>query len=167
MIELWTLRPLMAVLISLVAAVLIVALGRRPNLREACTLGAAVGKFAIVFSLLGDLQAGSMPRLTLFEIAPGVGFALRVDALGLGFALSASLLWIVTSIYSIGYMRTLAEAHQTRYYASFAVCLSATIGLAFAANLLTFLIFYEVLTIATYPLVVHKGSAEALAAGRK
>jgi multicomponent Na+:H+ antiporter subunit D len=163
----WTLRPLLAVLVSLLAAMLIVVFGRRPNLRESCTLAAAVSKFAIVFSLLAEVNAGFYPQITLFEVAPGVSFALGVDPLGLSFALSASFLWILTSIYSIGYMRTLAESHQTRYFASFAVCLSATIGLAFAANLLTFLIFYEVLTIATYPLVVHKGSAEALAAGRK
>ena len=163
----WTLRPLLAVLVSLLAAMLIVVFGRRPNLRESCTLAAAVSKFAIVFSLLDEVNAGFYPQITLFEVAPGVSFALGVDPLGLSFALSASFLWILTSIYSIGYMRTLAESHQTRYFASFAVCLSATIGLAFAANLLTFLIFYEVLTIATYPLVVHKGSAEALAAGRK
>jgi len=167
MTEVWTLRPLLAVLISLLAALLIIFFRHRPNVRESCTLIAAVGKFAIVFSLLADVMGGLYPHITLFEIAPDVGLALRVDALGLSFALSASLLWMVTSIYSIGYMRSLAESHQTRYYASFALCLSATIGLAFAANLLTFLIFYELLTIATYPLVVHKGSAEAIAAGRK
>ena len=167
MTEFWTLRPLLAVLISLLAALLILAFRRQPNLRESCTLLAAAGKFLIVFSLLADVNAGRIPYITLFEAAPGVALALSVDALGLSFALSASLLWILTSIYSIGYMRALAESRQTRYYASFAICLSATIGLAFAANLLTFLIFYEVLTIATYPLVIHKGSAEALAAGRK
>jgi multicomponent Na+:H+ antiporter subunit D len=163
----WTLRPLLAILVSLLAAALIVISGRRPNLRESWTLLAALVKFAIVFSLLADVGAGHYPQVTLFEAAPGISFALRVDPLGLGFALSASLLWILTSIYSIGYMRALKEEHQTRYFASFAICLSSTIGIAFAANLLTFLIFYEVLTIATYPLVVHKGSAEAVAAGRK
>jgi multicomponent Na+:H+ antiporter subunit D len=141
--------------------------GRRPNLRESWTLLAALAKFAIVFSLLADVRAGHYPQVTLFEAAPGITFALRVDPLGLGFALSASLLWILTSIYSIGYMRTLNEEHQTGYFASFAICLSSTVGIAFSANLLTFLIFYEVLTIATYPLVIHKGSAEAVAAGRK
>ena len=163
----WTLRPLLAILVSLVAAVLILACGQRPNLRESWTLLAALCKFAIVYSLLADVNAGHSPHVTLFEAAPGVSFSLRVDPLGLGFALCASFLWIFTSIYSIGYVRELREKNQTRYFASFAVCLSSTIGLAFAANLLTFLIFYEILTIATYPLVVHKGSAEAVAAGRK
>jgi multicomponent Na+:H+ antiporter subunit D len=162
-----SLRPLLAVLVSLLAAVLIVLCGHRPNLREGWTLVAAVVKFGLIFSMLGDVLAGQTPGLTLFEISPGIALALRVDPLGLGFALSASLLWILTSVYSIGYMRSLGEEHQTRYFASFAVCLSSTIGIAFAANLLTFLIFYEMLTIATYPLVVHKGTAEALASGRK
>jgi multicomponent Na+:H+ antiporter subunit D len=160
-------RPLLALLVSLLAAILIVLSGRRPNLRESWTLIAAVVKFGLVFSLLGDVMSGGLPAVTLFEISPGIGLALRVDALGISFALSASLLWILTSVYSIGYMRALREEHQTRYFASFAVCLSSTIGIAFAANLLTFLIFYELLTIATYPLVVHKGTAEAEASGRK
>src|SRR5690606_12062360 len=76
-------------------------------------------------------------------------------------------LWILTSFYSIGYMRGNREAKQTRYFASFAVSLSATIGIAFAGNLLTFILFYEVLTLATYPLVVHKETKEAIAAGRQ
>ena len=160
-------RPLLAVLVSLLAAILIVVCGRWPNLREGWTLLAAVTKFALVFSLLGDVLGGRTPGVTLFEVSPGIALALRVDALGITFALSASLLWILTSVYSIGYMRSLGEEHQTRYFASFAICLSSTIGIAFAANLLTFLIFYEMLTIATYPLVVHKGTAEALASGRK
>jgi multicomponent Na+:H+ antiporter subunit D len=163
----FSLAPLAAVLISLVAAVLIALSGRRPNLRETWTVVAALLKFAVVASMVPAVLAGRLPALTLFDIAPGVSLALKADALGLSFAFSASLLWIFTSFYSIGYMRALDEHNQTRYFASFAVCLSATMGIAFAANLLTFLIFYEVLTIATYPLVIHKESAAAVSAGRK
>ncbi|MEX0804655.1 MAG: proton-conducting transporter membrane subunit [Candidatus Binatia bacterium] len=163
----FSLKPLLAVIISLVGAVLIVLSTRRPNLREAWTLAAAALKFALIFSMLPDVVGGRSPAITLFDISPGVSLALRVDPLGLSFALSASLLWILTSVYSIGYMRSLAEHQQTRYFASFAICLSSTIAIAFAANLLTFLVFYEALTIATYPLVIHKGTAEAIAAGRK
>ena len=163
----FSLAPLLAVLVSLVGAVLIVFSSRRPNLRETWTLAAAAVKFGLIFSMLPAVIGGSSPAITLFDISPGVSLALRVDPLGLSFALSASLLWILTSVYSIGYMRSLHEEHQARYFASFAVCLSSTIGIAFAANLLTFLIFYEVLTIATYPLVIHKGTAEAISAGRK
>jgi multicomponent Na+:H+ antiporter subunit D len=87
--------------------------------------------------------------------------------MGLIFGLSASALWLLTSFFSIGYVRGLSEQKQTRYFASFAVCLSATMGIAFAANLLTFIIFYEVLTMATYPLVIHEETPEAISAGRK
>ncbi|MDP2951888.1 MAG: proton-conducting transporter membrane subunit, partial [Chloroflexota bacterium] len=97
----------------------------------------------------------------------GISLALRVDSAGIIFGLSASALWILTSFFSIGYVRGLSEHKQTRYFASFAVCMSATIGIAFAANLLTLFLFYEVLTIATYPLVVHRETPEAIAAGRK
>jgi len=83
------------------------------------------------------------------------------------FAALASFLWVITSFYSIGYMRGHHEKNQTGYFASFAVCLSATMGIAFAANLLTFFVFYELLTIATYPLVIHKRNDEAIKSGRK
>ena len=159
--------PLAAVLVSAVAALLVRFLGGAPNLRESVTILAAVSKFLIVLSMLPDVLEGRHPEITLLQIAPGIDLALRVDAAGILFALSASLLWILTSFYAIGYMRGLGESRQSRFFASLALCLSSTIGLAFAANLLTFVLFYEVLTIATYPLVTHKGSAEAIAGGRK
>lgn len=160
-------KPVVVVLISSLAAVLILFSSRRPNVRELWTILVALTQFGLVLSMLPEVLAGRYPAVTLFDISPGISLALRVDPLGLSFALSASLLWIFTSFYSIGYMRSLAEHKQTRYFASFAVCLSATMGIAFSANLLTFLIFYEVLTIATYPLVIHKETPMAIAAGHK
>jgi multicomponent Na+:H+ antiporter subunit D len=158
---------LAAILVSLAAAVLILASGRRPNLREAFTLAAASAKFLLVLSLLPAAITGRAVETVLFEISPGVRLALRADALGVAFALLSSGLWVLTSVYSIGYMRGLKEHKQMRYFSSFAVCLSAAVGVAFAANLLTFILFYEILTVATYPLVIHKETAEAIRAGRK
>lgn len=163
----FSLVPLLAILVSPAAAILILLSRQHPNRRETWTILAAVSKFALVSSMVPQVLAGHEPAITLFDITPGVSLALKADPLGLSFALSASLLWIFTSFYSIGYMRTLSEHGQTRYFASFAICLSATMGIAFAANLLTFLIFYEVLTIATYPLVIHNETAAAIGAGRK
>jgi multicomponent Na+:H+ antiporter subunit D len=163
----FSLKPLATVLVSLLASVLIVVSGQRPNLRESWTIMAALSMFVITASMLPDVLQGRYPGVTLFAISPGISLALRVDSMGLIFGLSASALWILTSFFSIGYMRGLSEHKQTRYFASFAVCLSATMGIAFAANLLTFVIFYEVLTIATYPLVIHKETPEAISAGRK
>ncbi|MBN1585810.1 MAG: monovalent cation/H+ antiporter subunit D family protein [Candidatus Omnitrophica bacterium] len=159
--------PILAVAVSLAAVPLIVASSRRPNLREFWTLAAAVIKFGLVFSLLGPVLSGETPIARLGSLAPGLPLYLRVDAFGLFFALVASALWILTSVYSIGYIRGLDSPKQTRYFASFAVCLGSTIGLAFSGNLITFLIFYEMLSIATYPLVIHKENQESLAAGRK
>jgi multicomponent Na+:H+ antiporter subunit D len=160
-------RPFAAILVSLVAALLILASGRRPNLRETWTLLAAVIKLALVASLLPAVLAGEVIESTPLTLVPGLALHLRADALGLLFALVASSLWLLTSVYSIGYMRAGGYAHQTGYFASFAVCLSATIGIAFAANLITFFLFYEILTVATYPLVIHFRTKEALSAGRK
>ena len=162
----FSILPLLAILVSLAAVPAIILSGRRPNLRESWTFLAAIAKFICVLLLLPAALRGESTGLTLFEIAPGVGFSLVADPLGVFFALVASGLWIVTSAYSIGYMRGHHEKKQTRFFASFALSLSATIGVAFASNLLTFVIFYEILTLATYPLVVHKESPEALRSAR-
>ncbi len=163
----YSLKPLLAVLVSLLAAGLIVVPNQRPNVRESWTIIAAVVKFGLVASMLPLVLQGSYPAITLFTISPGISLALKVDALGIIFGLSASFLWILTSFFSIGYVRGVPEHKQTRYFASFAVCLSATLGIAFAANLFTLVIFYEILTVATYPLVVHKETPEAIFGGRK
>jgi multicomponent Na+:H+ antiporter subunit D len=159
--------PFMAVLVSLAAVPLIYASANRPNLREFWTLAAAFIKFPLILLLLPDAFAGRVAEFTILEISPGIALQLKADSAGLFFAVVASGLWILTSFYSIGYVRGADEKKQTRYFASFAVCLSATIGISFSANLLTFLIFYEILSLATYPLVIHKESAEAMRSGRQ
>ncbi|MDZ5810143.1 proton-conducting transporter membrane subunit [Halorubrum sp. AD140] len=160
-------RPLLAVLVSFVAAFFIVASHRSPNVREGWTIAAAVAKFAIVASMLPAVLEGAVFEWSFGVFLPGVEFALRADALGMLFAFLASGLWIVTSFYSIGYMRGNDETNQTRYFAAFAVSLSATMGIAFAGNLVTIFVFYEILSIATYPLVAHDETPEARSAGRK
>jgi multicomponent Na+:H+ antiporter subunit D len=163
-----SIRPLVAILVSVAGALLIVRTGeRRANLREFWSVAAGVVKFATVASMVPAVLAGHTFELVLFRILPGVELAFRVDALGLLFALGASLLWIATSFYSIGYMRSLEEHAQTRYFACFALALSATMGVAFSANLFTLFLFYEGLTLTTYPLVAHKETSEARAGARK
>jgi multicomponent Na+:H+ antiporter subunit D len=163
----YSLKPLLAILVSLVATGLIVIPNQRPNVRESWTIIAALIKFGLVASMLPSVLQGNYPAISLFTISPGISLALKVDALGIIFALSASFLWILTSFFSIGYVRGVPEHKQTRYFASFAICLSATMGIAFAANLFTLVVFYEILTIATYPLVLHRETPEAIFGGRK
>lgn len=165
--EIESIKPLLAVATSLVGAVIIVATRKSPNIREACSLGTAILKFLIVATMIPPVLAGNTLHMTLFSFLPQISIALRVDALGLLFAITASFLWIVTTLYSIGYMRSLNEHAQTRYYLCFAITLSATMAVAFSANLLTLYIFYELITFFTYPLVVHKETDEVFAAGNK
>ncbi|MBR5229680.1 MAG: monovalent cation/H+ antiporter subunit D family protein [Firmicutes bacterium] len=162
-------RPLAAIAVSLFAAALIIIFGEKvkPNVREAITITASVIKAAFVFSMVPAVLAGKEYYCELWEIVDGISLAFRTDGAGMVFACIASGLWIVTSIYSIGYMRGHDEKNQTGYFAAFAVCLSSAIGIAFAANLITFFIFYEMLTIATYPLVSHYRNDSAKASGRK
>ena len=164
-----SIRPFLAVSVSLLAALLILTLGNRvkPDVREGITLSAAVIKAALVFSMVPAVLSGSEYYFCLWEIVDGIELAFRTDAAGMIFACVASGLWIVTSIYSIGYMRGHHEKNQTGYFAAFALCLSSAIGISFAANLVTFFIFYEMLTVATYPLVAHYRDDKAKASGRK
>jgi formate hydrogenlyase subunit 3/multisubunit Na+/H+ antiporter MnhD subunit len=159
--------PLLAILLPLAGAVLVILCNRWPNLREGCTLLAAAGTLGVVVAMLPATLAGREAQITLFDLIPGIAIALRSDPAGMIFALLASVLWLITSVYSIGYMRSLHKLDQTRYYAAFALTIAATLGAALAANLLTFVLFYELITVATYPLVVHDGTPEAVRAGRK
>ena len=160
-------RPLLAVAVSALAAVLILASGKNRNLREFWTFAAGFLKFALIASMLPWIIEGRQVWYRVSTIFPGIEIKFNVDPLGMLFALTASLLWILTSFYSVGYMRSLKEHSQTRYFACFAVTLSATIGLAFAANIFTLFLFYELITMATYPLVSHKETDEAHAGAGK
>ena len=162
-----SIKPLLAVIVSLVAVIPIVLSSTKPNIREGWTFAAGIIKFLIIASMVPVILGGTTINYTLLEVLPGIAIRFRVDSLGLLFALVASTLWIVTSIYSIGYMRGLKEHSQTRYFSFFALALSGTIGVAFAANLFTLYLFYEMLSLATYPLVTHHQDKEARASGRK
>ncbi len=158
--------PAWAIAVPLGGAALIAAAGARPNLRETVTLSTAALLLGVVASLVPEVLAGGHPSAVLAEVFPGIALRLEVEPLGMLFALIASGLWIVNSIYSIGYMRGNREQNQTRFYVCFALALAATMGVAFAGNLLTLFVFYELLTLSTYPLVTHSGKPEAIAGGR-
>ncbi len=136
------------------------------NLRETVTLVTAVALAITAWSLIPDLMAGARPQLKLVEILPGIDIAFEVEPLGMLFAALASGLWIVNSVYSIGYMRGNKESKQTRFYVFFALSLAATMGIAFSANLFTLFLFYEALTLSTYPLVSHKGDEKTVRSAR-
>jgi len=162
-----SIKPLLAVLVSLAVVPILASSSKAPNAREGWTFAAAIAKFLLVVSMLPLVLQGTEIVYTVAEVIPGVAIKFRVDALGMLFALVSSSLWIVTSAYSIGYMRGLNEHSQTRYFCFFALALSATIGVAFSANLLTLYLFYEMLSFATYPLVTHHQDREARSSGRK
>jgi len=155
-----------ALALPLLGAAMIALANRSPNAREAATLVTGVALLATVVSLVAPVQAGGRPSVALVDMLPGMPIAFTVEPLGLLFALVASGLWIVNSLYSIGYMRGNAEKHQTRFYVCFALAIAATMGVAFAANGLTLFLFYEMLTLVTYPLVAHHGTEEAKRGGR-
>ena len=147
-------------------AALVAACHRWPNLREAVSLASAAALFFVVLSLSDDVLQGARPALRLGEMLPGLALALELEPLGLLFALIASGLWFVSGVYSIGYMRGNGEPHQTRFFVCFALAIASAIGVALAGNLLTLYLFYEALTLVTYPLVTHHGDEQARRGGR-
>ena len=141
--------PLITWMVSLLAVPAILLLRRNPNAREMATFVAAFAKFALVAVMVPMILDGRVLSFSFGEILPGIPLEFRVDGLGILFALVASSLWILTTLYAVGYMRGLKEHDQTRFFACFAVSISATIGVAFAGNLFTLYLFYEVLSLST------------------
>ena len=157
---------LLALFLPYVGAIAIWITGRNPNLRESVTLTTALLLLLTVLNLIPAVFAGERPSLTLLTIAPGLSLSFTIEPLGMLFATVAAGLWPLNSIYSVGYMRGNQEKNQTRFYICFAIAIAAAIGIAFAGNMLTLFIFYEVLTLSTYPLVTHKGNEDAMQSGR-
>jgi multicomponent Na+:H+ antiporter subunit D len=158
--------PGLALLPSALAVPLIVLCRRRPAVRETWSVLAALGQTLVVAAMVPSAIEGVTLRWSPLALAEGSPFVLQADPLGVFFAGLASSLWVLTTVYSIGYTRSLAEHAQTRYFACFALALFATVGVALAGNLLTFFGFFELLTVVTYPLVIHKETPEAAQAGR-
>ncbi len=153
----------LALSVPLVTAIGIQLVGRvSDNLREGVTLLGAGTLAWVVWGMLPDLFEGERPSWMAVELLPGVALAFEVEPLGMLFAALASGLWIINSVYSIGYMRGNNELKQTRFYTCFALALAATMGVALAGNLFTLFLCYEMLTLSTFPLVSHKGDAAAL-----
>ena len=163
--EVTDIRPILAPAISFACTGLVFLMGRSTFWRRFWSLGAATAKLVVVMSMLPGTLKGTVYVFKLLDFTPGIGLGFRADALGMFFAVVSSTLWLITTIYAIGYMKP--EHAKVRFFGFFALCVSTTIGIAFAENLLTLFLFYETLTICTYPLVIHEETPEAMKAGRK
>ncbi|MCU7930172.1 MAG: monovalent cation/H+ antiporter subunit D family protein [Candidatus Thiodiazotropha sp. (ex Codakia rugifera)] len=157
---------LITILLPLLGAGGIVAARRNPDVREGVTLVTASLLAVLVAIIANRFLNGESFFVTIAEPLPGITISLKIEALGMLFALVAGTLWLVTSVYAIGYMRSHNEQNQTGFFAAFAIAISCTMGVAFADNLFTLFLFYELLTLSTYPLVTHSGTAEAKKGGR-
>ncbi len=152
---------LLTLVLPFAGAVGIMLCGSRPNLRETVSLTTAAAVCLAVVNIYTRFHAGALLVVDIAEPLPGLTIGFELEPLGMLFALIAGFLWLITSIYAIGYMRGHHEQNQTRFYALFAVAIGSTLGVAFAGNLLTLFLCYELLTISTYPLVAHAGTDEA------
>jgi len=159
---------LWALLLPLLGALGVQLFGRlaNENLRDTWTILIGLATFSQVTRLIGPVMDGVRPGMRLPELMPGIGIGFEVEPLGLVFALVASGLWVLTSLYGFGYMRGHQEKNQTRFFTCFALAISAALGIAFAGDLVTLFLFYELLTFSTYPLVTHAGTEAAIRAGR-
>ncbi|MFT6465519.1 proton-conducting transporter membrane subunit [Halopseudomonas sp.] len=159
-----TLLPLLIILSSLIPGLIIFSLRENQvRLRIGLNLTGALLKLSLVGLMLLGVSRGLEFRFSV-PFLPGGGLVLQGDALALQFITLSSILWLATTIYAIGYLED--SPLRSRFFGYFSLCVSATVGVALAGNLVTFLLFYELLTLATFPLVVHRGTAEALRAGR-
>ncbi len=163
--EIVSLRPFLAVGLGFVAAALILLSSRRPRLREGWTFAAGLGQLLVAITLIPNALTGQELVTPELPLLPGAGLQFRADALGVLFLTLSSLLWVVTSLFSVSYLRELKMRHRTGYFAAFAASVASAAGIALAANPLTFLICFEALTLATWPLVVHKRTEKVFGAG--
>jgi len=153
-------------LVPAFAVIGILAADHSPNLREGITITASVILICLVSNLYSITSGGESVTLLGPDFFPGMAIKFEIEPLGMIFSLVASYLWLVTTVYSVGYMRGHHEKNQTRFYAYFAIAISSVMGIAYADNLFTLFIFYEILTLSTYPLVTHAGTARAKHGGR-
>lgn len=157
---------LLALGLPLFAALVTFAVGRMPDVRETLMLVACIALCIITMSIFVRAGAGDPPEMMIAQPMAGLEFAFRIEPLGALFGVMASVLWAINSLFSIGYMRGKREPSQTRFYMCFSLAMFGVMGIAMAANLFTLFVFYEILTLATYPLVTHRGDAAARRAGR-
>lgn len=154
------------IIVPLMVAVALPFFNRQPNIREAITLVGGIVLFLLSFNLYQQFSSGMTPELILAEPFEGLPLTLKPEPLGIGFSLLVSFLWPVTSLYAVGYMRGHNEQNQTRFYLFFAISIAITQAIALSGNMLTLFLFYELLTLATFPLVTHTGTVQAKRAGR-
>lgn len=133
------------------------------KIRTTLNLFGALLKLALVGVMAWGVLHGVAYEARL-PLLPKLDLVLRADALSLLFVSLSSVLWLLTTVYAIGYLED--SPHRSRFFGFFSLCVTATVGVAMAGNLITFLLFYELLTLATYPLIVHRGTEEARLAGR-
>lgn len=160
-------KPLIPILIVLCVSILIMLSGKRKNLREFWSIAGSVLTFASVVNMIPEVMSGNRILYTLSTLAPGISLNFRVDALSLVFAIISSFLWIFATFYNIGYMRSLNEHAQTRYYACFAIAILGAQGVSYSGSLFSLYLFYEIITIFTYPLVAHHQDSEGYAGAKK
>lgn len=153
--------PFMVVLIPFVGALAIALAAHAPRVRDALCWLAPIPFFIGVLGQIGPVLDGRFAPQTLVEILPGLGITFSVQPFGLTFAILASTLWVLATPYAIGYMRGEGYGNLARFFACYAVALGAAAGIAFADNLLTLYLFYEILSVSTYPLVAHTGTDKA------
>ncbi|HSM20627.1 MAG TPA: proton-conducting transporter membrane subunit, partial [Rubrivivax sp.] len=156
--------PLWMVATSLVTALAILLIGEaRQRLRTVINLSGAVLKLVLIGVMLVAVRDGVSFEVR-FALLPGLDFVLKADALTLLFATLSAVLWLLTTVYAIGYLER--SPNRARFFGFFSLSVAATMGVATAGNLFTFFIFYELLTLATWPLIVHRGTAAAIDGGR-
>ena len=159
-----TLLPGAIVLSSLLPGLFIFLMKEESHvLRGVLNMAGAIAKLVLVGVLIWGVWLGESFE-TRITIAPGLDLVLNADALSVLFVTLSTVLWLVTTIYAIGYLEH--SPNRSRFFGFFSLCVSATVGIALAGNLLTFVIFYEILTLATYPLVAHRGTPEATRGGK-
>jgi multicomponent K+:H+ antiporter subunit A len=156
--------PLIILIVAFTTGMLMLLIKEKSeNLRTTVNLSSAAINIVLIFIMLNGVAQGEVFE-TRLPLLPDINLVFKADALSLMFVSLSGVLWFFTTIYAVGYFRQ--GKNRSRFFGFFSLCVFSTLGIALAGNLITFLIFYELLTLATYPLIVHKGNEASLRSGK-
>lgn len=103
--------------------------------------------------------------VTLFYLMKDIPVYFHIDEISRWFVTVVTAVWIPVGIYSTVYMRH--EGEEKRFFGFYLLVYGVLVCLDFSGNLVTMYLFYELMTLASFPLVLHNGSREAIMAALK
>ena len=124
------------------------------------------GAGLIVTAALGlGVVLGGETELLLFSFGENLDLYFRVDTMGKLFAVVVNVVWVLSGFFAFEYMKH--EQEEKRFFGFYLMVHGILHGLVFSGGLVTFYLFYELMTLLSVPLILHSRSGDAIKGGLK